>query len=505
MRKLLIVLAFCLGNCFNISAQTGDEVIAEIARLFNKNDLETPIDNERFFILPTGTFAHGQIMDIPESNQSDLLHKVLIIVDSTLYSELFFDIDRYAHDIHYVYGCNIIMEWVNNETCQDVKNIILNYQSHLDGCVFVGDIATAWYEADDYAADSTKKNWPCDTYYMDLTGTWTDVDQNGSFDLYYGDSIPEIFVGRISTADMGNLVGEIEGMHLYLKKNHRYWIGHRRVNKKNGLAYTNSPWQLDHTFLDSISYLYGPNNYDSYRPLTDTSFGKTDYLQKLCDDKYEFVQLASHSNFDHHEQFGPTNSWISGNTIFSNGTNVLGFNLFCCYACRWTSATNTNAFLAGDYIYSPKSDGLCVIGFTKAGGLYPYRNFYTSLQNERTMGQALVDWWHQRIPYQGSLLDLCWTFGLSIIGDPLVNFYHCTNGSCKEQITLNSYNYANSPLSYYLASEKITIPSTASYIIPVGDHCILNAPTVEIQGEFLCPRGSSMEVLNEGCKPNCDE
>ena len=52
---------------------------------------------------------------------------------------------------------------------------------------------------------------------------------------------------------------------------------------KNGLAYTNSPWQHNHTFLDSISYLYGAGNYDSYRPLTDSSFGKTDYLQKLCD------------------------------------------------------------------------------------------------------------------------------------------------------------------------------------------------------------------------------
>ncbi|MBR3710335.1 MAG: hypothetical protein IKM99_05165 [Bacteroidales bacterium] len=101
---------------------------------------------------------------------------------------------------------------------------------------------------------------------------------------------------------------------------------------------------------------------------------------------------------------------------------------------------------------------------------------------------------------------ICWFFGLTIIGDPLVNFFHCTNGSCKDQITLISYDNSNSPLSYYLASESITVaPTSGSFTIPMGDHCILNAPTVVIDGEFLCPSGSTLEILNEGCKDNCDE
>ncbi len=94
---------------------------------------------------------------------------------------------------------------------------------------------------------------------------------------------------------------------------------------------------------------------------------------------------------------------------------------------------------------------------------------------------------------------------MTIIGDPLVNFFHCTNGTCQDVITLTTYDNTNSPLSYYLASEKILIPSSASFVIPVKDHCILNAPTVEIQGEFFCPRKSTLEILNEGCQDNCDE
>ena len=268
---------------------------------------------------------------------------------------------------------------------------------------------------------------------------------------------------------MGNLLGEVEGVRMYLNKNHKYWIGYQHVDKKYGLAYTNNPWKSYSYFNDSIVFLYGDGNHDSFNSDNLTSFGKEDYLNRLGDDRYEFIQLASHS-------------------------------------CRWTAVSNSNAFLAGDYIYSPNTKGLCVVGSTKAGSMYPFTNFNKSLGRGETMGQALVDWWRKKTQYSHDL-ELCWFFGLTIIGDPLVNFFHCTNSTCQDQLTLTSYDSSNTPLSYYLTSEKITVapPATGSFTIPVGDHCILNAPTVEIKGEFLCPFGSRMEILNEGCRDNCDE
>lgn len=512
MKNFIFTALLLLGICYNNIGQTNNEDGFNLAGLFTEEDLTPPIDDERYFIIPERGFSHAQIMNIPETSQSNLLHKVLIIVDSTLYAQLDFDINRYAYDIRYVYGCNVIMEWVNFETCQDVKSLILNYncQNDLDGCVFIGDIAPAFFEKDNDFVDVYRNNsvvWPCDLYYMDLVnGSWSDYDNNGCFDCYSGDMKPEIFIGRISTTNMGSLIEELEGMKTYLVKNHKFWLGHRNVNKKYGLAYINKPWQDINPYSSDISSLYGGYK-DSYTPNNLTSFGKTDYLNRINNYRYEFVQLVSHSNFDYHCEFGQLeNEQINGNEIFSNGIKSLGFNLFCCYACRWISASQTNAFLAGDYIYSPKSESLCVVGSTKAGGMFPFTDFYTALNHEKTMGQALVEWWRNKNMNVNNVDSLlCWNYGLTIIGDPLVNFFHCTNTSCKNQIILPSYESFNSPLSYYLASERITIPSAASYIIPVGDHCILNAPTVEIQGEFLCPRGSSMEVLNEGCKPNCDE
>lgn len=181
---------------FTLSQKTygQDDIYTELSNLFNEYDHSPTTISTRYTQLPNGVFSHTQLLNIPISNQAELLHKVLIIVDSTLYSELTFEINRYAYDIHYVYGCNVIMERVNYETCQDIKSLIINNQSNLDGCVFIGDIAPAFYEADrDYAIQGNTSYvvWPCDMFYMDLTGTWTDSDNNNIFDQYSGDKRPE--------------------------------------------------------------------------------------------------------------------------------------------------------------------------------------------------------------------------------------------------------------------------------------------------------------------------
>lgn len=75
-------------------AQTNGDDIFNLSELFNENDCATPIDDERYFIIPNGLYSHNQVLNIPASSQADLLRKVLIIVDSTLYTELTFEINR---------------------------------------------------------------------------------------------------------------------------------------------------------------------------------------------------------------------------------------------------------------------------------------------------------------------------------------------------------------------------------------------------------------------------
>lgn len=504
MKKFILIFVLLQAVCFNKTFAQIGVVSDSLACLFNADDLTPPVDDERYFPFPEGIYTHTQIMNIPETINRNTLHKVLIIVKSNLYESLSEEIQRYAYDIHYVYGCNVIMEQVDGETYQDIKNLIVSHQNNLDGCVFFGDIAPAFYEAYDVINHNNLSTWPCDFYYMDLYGSiWQDVNHDNILDNYSGNMKPEIFVGRISTANMGSLISETEGMRYFLEKNHKFWIGHMQVNKGLGLAYTNQDWQDYNAFNYNISSLYGNGNYENYRPNNLATFGKTDYLNRINIEKYEFVQLACHSSCYYHSSFN--GSTIYGHEIFSNGVKSLGFNLYCCSACRWTSANNNNGFLAGDYIYSPNSDALAVVGSTKVGSMYPFSAFYNSLGQGNTIGQALVDWWQNRTPYVNSSEELCWNFGLTIIGDPLVNFYHCTNSTCSDQLILDSYDSSSSPVSYYLTSDRIIVAPTNSFTILNNDHCILNSPNVEIKGAFYCPLGCSLEILNEGCMQNCDD
>lgn len=510
MREKHILFVLILLFVITAQAQKPSD-FDELCRAFNEIDFTIP--NVTYTFVDEGELYVSEVMYLPERTQSNTLDKVLIFADSTLYSLYEYPIRRYAYDIYNVYGCEIKMFVIKGETCVDVKNLILSNSNDLDGVVFIGNIEPAWYEAYDVINHNIFTSWPCDMYFMDLDAVWTDNNHNDVFDDYTGAFNPEIFVGRIYTNNVGNGGDELELFEKYMDKNHAFWIGHRQVNKKYALSYTNPSWNnWQNDLINGIHVLYGQNKCDTITSNTSV-FCANDYLERLRNERYEFVQLASHSySFAHvFDSLVPTmNAYdtlhvnIHNSTIYSNGVNALGINLFCCSACNW----NINGYLGGNYVYSPKSSVLSLLGCTKVGSMWDMPSFYQPLHNGKTIGQAFVDWWLTNYyRYMTKINKICYFFGLTIIGDPLVNFFHCTNNTCQNQLTLASYNNSNSPLSYYLASESITVspPTMNSFTIQNGDHCILNAPIVLIDGEFLCPRGSTLEILNEGCKDNCDD
>lgn len=513
MNKYYTLITLCLLFVAKAQAQNQPDII-DLSRLFNEADLIIHDDSYANLFVDEGDLYVSEVLHLPPKLQNNTLNKVLIFADSTLFSSCEYRIRRYAYDIYYVYGCEIIMKVIKGETCIDIKNLILNDSTNLDGIVLIGDIAPASYEADDVINNYHHTSWLCDMYFMDLDAIWNDYDHDLTFDNYNGDFNPEVFVGRIFTKKVGNGGNEINLFNNYMDKNHGFWIGHRHVNKEFALSYTDLSWKGSYDIVNGIKELYGNTKYD-HITANDSVFCSYDYLERLRDEKYEFVQLACHSREWRHEfdslvlkpntnTYDTVTVYITSSKIYNNGTSALGMNLYCCSACRWTY----DSYLGGNYVYSPNSSVLSLVGSTKVGSLLCMSNFYTPLHSGKTMGQSLVDWWNSNLCYTMDADSIiCWFFGLTIIGDPLVNFYHCTNSTCTDEITLYSYDNNNSPLSYYLASESIIVtpPTNGSFTIPNGDHCILNAPTVLIDGEFLCPLGSTLEILNEGCRDNCDE
>ena len=86
---------------------------------------------------------------------------------------------------------------------------------------------------------------------------------------------------------------------------------------------------------------------------------------------------------------------------------------------------------------------------------------------------------------------------MTIIGDPMINFFHCMNSRCASQVTLNSFDTSNT------ASHRYIIAKVNNYVIPSGKHVIFNAKEVIFNPGFKCELGGSFEVINEGCMSNC--
>ena len=435
------------------------------------------------YSVSTAPFNHSVVLSVnlDPHNTSDIT-KLLILVESSIYNEVLDKIKRYAIDISTAYGCAIFVESVSGGSHIDIKNLILSYQKNLNGAVLIGDIPFAYFEiADDHKKYGYRK-WPCDLYYMDLNGTWDDTDGNDIFDTHTGDILPEIFVGRISTKNMGTLVTEIDGMNRYLDKNHDFWHGNTTINYKSGLSYVDKDWASLSHHMHDIQYLYGNHNYET-KCYGDSNFGRTEYLSCLINDNYEFIQLSCHASPTYLAMSGGS---IWSNEIYNNGADAIGYNLFCCSACNWTGSAN-NGFLAGAHIYNAKQKSLVVVGSTKTGSMLDFDYFYKPLGQGKPIGEALKAWWNIT-QYRDAHSRISWFYGMTIIGDPMINFLY---KGIPHELTLNGYEATHSTL---MSRGTLTVNN---YVIPFGKHVTFKAPDVTLSSGFTCNKGGTFEIKNE--------
>lgn len=475
---------------------TGNEPDYEgLAKLFDVDvqlmeDTEISYDN---FMLAraSGSFTHSRVFSLARNPDIYMgASKILIIVNSSIYDKVKDRIERYASDINYAYNCDIIMESVSGGDHADIKNLITSYKTNLDGVVFIGDITPAWFEIDSDHNKYGYKRWPCDLYYMDLNGAWNDNDGNGIFDSNTGHVQPEIFVGRISTANMGSFLSEKEGLERYLDKNHNFWQGISAVNKKFALSYVDKDWASSSCFQTDINYLYGGSYYDAIA-FGNSAFGKADYLSRLSNDRYEFIQLACHSSTNYLSMSG---GGISSSEIYNNGTEAIGYNLFCCSACNWTTVTpsSTAGFLGGAYVYNSNTSSLVAVGSTKTGSMLQFDKFYTPLGQGKTIGESLKLWWINANGPSHSSTIVSWHYGMTIIGDPMINFHYKYNDRRPIQITLNGFKGTGpSPFLDVIAKERIT---ANNYVIPSGKIISFKAPTIILNGGFECALGTTFTI-----------
>ena len=427
------------------------------------------------------------------------IEKILIIVKENIFSAMPSYIVRYAHDIHNTYGCAVDIVSVNGENASQVKSLIQNYSTNLNGAVLVGDIAhTYFYHPDSKVRGDIiweEEYFPCDLYYMDLNGNWElKTGQVNTYDKHTMDVQPEIFVGRINTSAMGR--NEIQELKWYFDKNHQYYTGRTALNKQKALTFTGPDWDDSwREFRGGVSPLYGSNYYDAV--YGNSYFTKANYCSYLQNSDYEFVQLACHSNVRHHNFKTTSDSILFSNTIDSLQTMQIGYNLFCCHACDWTYWSILPC-LGESYLYgmNNNSSTLALVGSTKTGGMLGLKKFYNPLGNGKCIGLAFKEWWINQWGTNHNHNTYHWAYGMVILGDPLVNF-NFTN-DCDDILYINGGEETTNNM--YYAQSKIVVQN---YSITQGQSVTLSAPSIQINGPFVCNSSSTfLATPNDNCVCN---
>lgn len=311
---------------------------------------------------------------------------------------------QYVDDISGLYSVSIFT-YSGNDPVVVRNRLIAEYNNNpsLIGCVFVGDIPAAFYEIEAHDGWSYE-SFPCDLFYMDLNGMWEDSDGDRIYDQHSGNTVPEIWVGRLKASTM-TIGDEVSLINNYFDKNHMYRIDLLSVPKR-ALAYVDDDWIPSADGDKSALQLVYSDTMLIKDGATTTA---SDYMSRLAQG-YEWVHLRCHGSPTGHT-FKIGSEWdgrVSSSDYISNDFPVLFYQLFVCSAARYTHSD----YLAGAIIFSD-THGLLAVGSTKTGSMLYFDDFYRPISEGKSVGAAFKEWF---IAHGTSNPD--WFYGLTIIGDP---------------------------------------------------------------------------------------
>jgi len=421
LRKNAVLLNILLIFSFSLITFTtfdnSDDRLSNSAILQDQNHpksmtyLETPISN-----------SDDQNLNFPKhAITSDYTEETIaILVNSTLYAEspmIQSSIAIYVEDL-YMSGYNPILYTLEISTAFELRSLLQNwyYSFDLSGAVLIGELPLVHFSLDEDVFIS-------DLYFMDLDGTWTDTNYDEIFDSHYGEILPEIFISRIDATHrtLGEESNE-QNIINYLNRAHAYKIGDSFVSRSHrALSYIDDTWipWANGTYDNWSAFFQNayPNTTAIYYPASSTN--GTDWLSKLSQD-YEFAHLCAHSDSTtHYFEVDGEYDLLENYEIHEAPPQFNFYSLYCCSAADW----EVDDCLATTYLFSgPRS--LAVISSTKTGGMLGDYDFYNSLYQESSIGEAFCEWF-QYIKYHAEDYTF-WFYGMVILGDPFLTIdYDC--------------------------------------------------------------------------------
>ncbi|MDH5267327.1 MAG: C25 family cysteine peptidase [Candidatus Bathyarchaeota archaeon] len=365
---------------------------------------------------------------------------VCILVNSTIYADIEFSLNRYAVDVENSGFAVKIMETgqLFDETPEGIRSYLQENLPHkLDGCLLVGDIPGALFEVG-------AKEFPTDLYYMDLDGLWTDSDNDMIYDEHSGDVAPEIWVGRLKVPDVAG--DEASLLNDYFDKNHRYRIGTLTLPWWRGMIYIDDAGTNTNTENDaksSLNKIYSDIVFVKDRATTNA----TDYKKRIDDQLgYQWMYLMCHGTYNNHTFMVPSEepetsneSWFRWDgTVYSSdyrsiNPRIFFYHLVVCSAALYSEPD----YLAGSAVFG-NDYGLLAVGSTETVSTLPVSGFYGSLSEGKCIGNAFREWsveLHERYDYLQRQF-----YGLTLIGDPTLRLYHEVHDVAVTDITFSLTN-----------------------------------------------------------------
>jgi len=380
--------------------------------------------------------------------------EMLVLVEESIYNPLKTVIDRYVLDVGRD-GYWATVHTIKGGKPADVKKYIK--QQKPVGALLVGSIAVPWFEIG-------SDQFPCDLYYMDLDGKWSDPDGNGKFNSHTGDVEPEIWIGRLWTPTKNG--DDVALLKNYFNRNHKFRTGDLG-HAFSALSYVDDDWTgfgdcaLDHQFPSSVIEQYT-------NPLTTDA----DLYKAEVNATSSWVQLCAHSwTKGHAFTVGASKEYINESYFRDqNPPNSHFYNLFCCGPGKFT----TPQYLAGWYIFDKggggMNPGLLAVASAKSGSMLFFEDFYSPLGQGKVIGDAFVSWWKDQGPsYSAS--EIYWYYGLVLLGDPTLTWW---KGIVPKQVTpQNRDEFDHYPRKTEVKWEAVDVPG-ARYTVEVDAFGAIN-------------------------------
>ncbi|HEX3018721.1 MAG TPA: Calx-beta domain-containing protein [Chitinispirillaceae bacterium] len=351
--------------------------------------------------------------------------RICLIVEDAIYSSIATGLARFAADLE-AEGYTVIINRFGSGTAEELRYYLATLYAEpqsLVGAELIGDIPYIIYEMmqdwDGTGGDPEEyEDFPCDIFYMDLNGTWSDQLTNGSvqpdngkYDTWTGDRNLEIWVSRMKTSNLSSLGTETAILNNYFIKNHSY--RQRTLNPSStALIYDDDDWtNMCNGDSTAVAKVYTSWGITAVKDADITT--AADYKSRLPA-SVELILTRSHGNPSGHGYYQDGRSIF--NYVYPNDyRSKRAPALFCGYfVCSGSDFTASN-YLAGSIAFdTSRTTGLLAWGSTKTGGMWNDNYFYTPISQGNCFGKAFTTWFNS---VKDNSVAPEWWYGMVLIGD----------------------------------------------------------------------------------------